>query len=97
MIGYQGTFVKSNGEQRTMNFIKLQDLPQGFLAAMTKGGSQRNLAEGQELVWDVDANAFRIYNWNTAIGEATTISGSFVQEGENYFFSFTNEANGGNL
>jgi len=97
MIGYRGTFVKSNGEQRTMNFVKLADLPQGFLESVTNGGSQRNLAEGQELVWDVDANAFRIYNWNTAIGDATTISGSFIQEGENYIFNFTNQSNSGNL
>ena len=97
MIGYRGTFVKSNGEERTMNFVKLADLPQGFLDSMVKGGNQRNLAEGQELVWDVDANAFRIYNWNTVVGETTAISGSYEQEGENFTFSFTSNANSGNL
>ena len=97
MIGYRGTFVKSNGEERTMSFVKLGDLPQGFLESVTNGGAQRNLAEGQELVWDVDANAFRIYNWNTAIGDTTAISGSYQQEGENFTFHFTNDVNGDNV
>tara|TARA_A200000159_G_scaffold151250_1_gene161247 strand:- start:2094 stop:2399 length:306 start_codon:yes stop_codon:yes gene_type:complete len=98
MIGYSGTFVKSNGDERTMTFVKLADLPAGFLDGKVKGDNptarQNNLSEGLELVWDVDTNAFRVYNWNTAIGETTTISGSYVQEGENYTFNFTDSTKG---
>jgi hypothetical protein len=98
MIGYSGTFVKNNGEERAMKFVKLADLPQGFLDNKVKGDDatarQRNLSEGFELVWDVDADAFRVYNWNTAIGETSTISGSYEQEGENHTFYFTDDVNG---
>ena len=30
MIVYKGTFVKKNGENRTMKFIKTKDLPKDF-------------------------------------------------------------------
>lgn len=97
MIGYSGTFVKNNGDERAMTFVKLSDLPAGFLDNKVKGDNptarQNNLAEGLELVWDVEANAFRVYNWNTAIGETATISGSYTQEGENYIFNFTDATN----
>lgn len=64
---YEGTFVKQNGDHRTMRFVKLNEVPSGFLPE-SKGGSSRNLAEGTELVWDLDSNGFRAFNWSTIVG-----------------------------
>ena len=30
MIAQRGTFIKANGEERQMNFVKLKNLPEGF-------------------------------------------------------------------
>ncbi len=53
-----------------MHFARLDDLPEDFMLSHTKGTTQkRKLAEGQELVWDVENQGFRIFNWKTAIGD----------------------------
>ncbi len=68
--GHTGTFVKQNGEQRTMTFVKLPDLPDQFLKSQIKGnGKERLLKDNLELVWEVKAKGFRIFNWNTVVGE----------------------------
>ena len=70
MIIYKGTFVKKNGDHRTMKFIKTKDLPKDFLSAKLKGtGKQNDLGEGKELVWDIENSNFRIYNYLTTVGE----------------------------
>ena len=69
MIANRGTFVKANGEERQMNFVRLSNLPDGFVEKNTSGGVGPTLAEGQEVVWDLDASGFRVFNWNTAVGE----------------------------
>jgi len=70
MIVYKGTFVKKNGENRTMKFIKTKDLPKDFLSDKLKGtGKQNDLGEEKELVWDVENSNFRIYNYATTVGE----------------------------
>ena len=70
---YTATFTKANGENREMNFIRLNDLPESFLSGKIKGtGNERTLNEGQEVVWDLDNNGFRVFNWKTIVGEATT-------------------------
>tara|TARA_Y100000592_G_C5254203_1_gene214265 strand:+ start:235 stop:489 length:255 start_codon:yes stop_codon:yes gene_type:complete len=72
MIVYQGTFVKKDGSQRTMKFIKTKDLPKDFLSAKLKGtGKQNNLGESKELVWDLDHQDFRIFNYETTVGKVT--------------------------
>ena len=68
MIAQRGTFIKSNGDERQMNFVRLENLPEGFINENTAGGSGPNLSEGQEVVWDLDVAAFRVFNWNTAVG-----------------------------
>ena len=69
MRAYVGTFTKKNGEARTMNFVKLNDLPKDFLNTQLTGtGSERVLEEGLELVWDLERNGFRVFNYNTVIG-----------------------------
>ena len=70
---YNSTYVKSSGENREMNFIRLNDLPESFLNGKIKGtGKERTLTEGQEVVWDLDNSGFRVFNWKTVVGEATT-------------------------
>lgn len=69
---HNGTFTKQNGDTRPMTFVRLEDLPTGFLDTQLTGtGVNRTLAEGQELVWDVANNGFRVFNHNTVIGEVT--------------------------
>lgn len=64
---YEGTFVKQNGDHRKMRFLKLSEVPSDFLPP-SKGGGPRNLSEGTELVWDLDSNGFRAFNWSTVVG-----------------------------
>lgn len=69
MKAYVGTFLKKDGSQRTMTFIKVNDLPKVFLEGRIKGtGRARTLADGSETVYDVDAKEFRIFNHNTVVG-----------------------------
>lgn len=90
---YTGTFTKKNGDERTMKFVRVQDLPEQFLNnQITGGGTERKLAEGLELVWDVENNGFRIFNWNTATQPLTSTE---VNE-ENYLnYSLNNTNNVG--
>ncbi len=72
MIVYKGTFVKKDGSQRTMKFIKTKDLPNEFLSARLKGtGKQNNLGESKELVWDLDNQGFRVFNYETVVGKVS--------------------------
>tara|TARA_R100000005_G_C4896989_1_gene140985 strand:+ start:321 stop:584 length:264 start_codon:yes stop_codon:yes gene_type:complete len=67
---YTGTFIKTNGDVRTMRFVRVPDLPNAFLAGKVKNtGKGSTLKEGRELVWDLDKNNFRIFDWASAIGE----------------------------
>jgi hypothetical protein len=64
-------FVKKNGEEREMHFIKLDNLPEEFLKEQLKGSNKkRNLEEGLEVVWDLEKRGFRVFNWNTDMGIA---------------------------
>lgn len=81
---YTGTFMKKNGDERKMNFVRLPELPEQFLTSRISGdGVARTLAEGLELVWDVDSDAFRVFNWKTAVGETTSV------EKEETFLNFS--------
>ncbi len=62
---YTGTFVKQNGQSRKMTFIKGTDVPQSVGSSATR---VRKLNEGYEIVYDVEASGFRIFNWNTVQG-----------------------------
>ena len=70
MKAYIGTFIKKNGEERTMKFVRLQDLQEKFITSKVKNtGAKRTLKEGLELVWDTDQSEFRIFNWSTTRGD----------------------------
>ena len=67
MKAYKGSFKKKNGDKREMVFSRIKDLPNGFVAARIVGaGSERAYPEGMELVWDLEADDFRIFNYKTA-------------------------------
>jgi hypothetical protein len=69
MKAYTGLFVKADGSRRQMRFAKLEDLPPAFLDAKTTGtGQSPQQAPGKELVWDLDAGQFRVFNYNTVQG-----------------------------
>lgn len=70
---YNATFIKKDGNERNMSFVKLNDLPRAFLDDKIKGARKNNLVEGQEVVWDVEKSAFRIFNWSTLVGEPTLV------------------------
>jgi len=66
MKAFKGTFKKKNGESRQMTFARLADLPDQFLETRVSGaGSEQTYPDGMELVWDLEADSFRIFNWNT--------------------------------
>ena len=72
MIAYVGSFVKDDGTVRRMYFAKLDDMPAGFLDAKTTGtGRSPTQESGKELVWDLQANNYRVFNYNTQRGEVT--------------------------
>ena len=73
---HEGIFKKKNGDQRLMKFVRTADLPQEFIQKITKSGSippTNHLPEGMEIVWDVNASAFRIFNWRTVVGTVAEI------------------------
>ena len=66
MKAYKGTFKKKNGDSRDMVFARLLDLPQKFLDERVQGaGSEQQYPEGMELVWDLEADNFRVFNWKS--------------------------------
>ena len=70
MTGYQATFTKKDGSAREIRFVRTNEMPQKWFANRVKGtGKKRVLKEGNELVWDIANEGFRIFNWNTVQGE----------------------------
>jgi hypothetical protein len=64
---YKGTFKKRNGEIRSMLFAKINELPDSFLDEKIIGsGVERSYPEGMELVYDLEADNFRVFNWLTS-------------------------------
>lgn len=64
---YNKTFVKKDGQKRDIKFIRLSELTkedyETFGVPPPSGSAPRKLSEGNELVWDVEVNNFRIFNW----------------------------------
>ena len=75
MRAFKGTCVNKDGKTRHMNFVKLRDLPEAFLKSkLTNGLKKRELTNGVEVVWDLDKESFRIFNYNTVVGSMTEYS-----------------------
>ena len=70
---YNATFVKKTGEERTMNFVRIGDLPDAFLVGKVNNtGYEPDPHNGLELVWDLDNKGFRTFNNNTTVGKVTS-------------------------
>lgn len=70
MKAYKGTFTKKDGTLRTMKFVRLSDLPQGFLNEHIKGtGPKKNPNPSLEVVWDLGKVSFRVFNWANVVGD----------------------------
>ncbi len=66
MKAFKGVFRKKDGTRREMVFARIQDLPQKFVASRIVGaGNEQKYPQGMELVWDLEADNFRIYNRKT--------------------------------
>ena len=69
MKAYRCYFKKKNGESRTMVFSRIDDLPDKFVASKISGaGKEQKYPDGMELVWDLEADNFRVFNWKTCDG-----------------------------
>ena len=84
MKAYKGKFKKKDGSEREMVFAKIHDIVKynnEFIAAKIVGdGTPKNYKPGQELVWDIEVDDFRIFNWEKAIEvEEITISESIFE------------------
>ena len=74
MKAYRGYFKKKNGDSRTMVFTRIDDLPAKFVASKIAGsGKEQKYPDGMELVWDLEADNFRIFNWKTCEGIPTIV------------------------
>jgi len=65
---YEGHFEKQNGDVRAMRFLKLNEVPSDFLPKPKTGNTPKNYEEGVELVWDLDKEDFRTFNWGSVVG-----------------------------
>ena len=73
MKATRATFIKKDGSERTLTFVKLEDLTEEFMKAHLKGGKQKTLKEGMEVVWDLEAKSFKMFNWKTLVGQPEEI------------------------
>ena len=69
MKAYTGTFIKKSGEVRTMTFAKVSELPKELLPEGKGGQKVKKLPEGMELVWDIENNYYRMFNFKTVVGK----------------------------
>ena len=65
MITYTAQFVTKDGSVRKMNFARLSDVQ--HMLPPSKGGVSKTLAAHQEMVWDLDKNNYRIFNWASVV------------------------------
>ena len=69
MKAFKGSFKKKSGEEREMFFARISDLPSQFVATKIVGaGKEQKYPEGMELVWDLESDDFRVFNWRTCEG-----------------------------
>lgn len=67
---YNKTFVKKDGSERVMNFVRLTELSIEDYNTLcipppsSTPSAKRKYGEGMEVVYDLDANDFRCFNWN---------------------------------
>jgi hypothetical protein len=68
---YTKKFIKKDGSERKMRFVRLSELTYSdydiYSIPPPTGSAPRKYAEGNELVWDLDCEDFRIFNWKSVI------------------------------
>lgn len=66
---YNKSFTKSDGTVRKMKFVRLNELTASDYAVFgvpsIHSESVRPLPPGQETVWDIEKQGYRVFNWNT--------------------------------
>ncbi len=67
---HTGTFTKADGTQRTMRFVKLNDVPTGYRG---NASGPNFKSPNVETVYDVDARGFRSFNHGTVVGSISTV------------------------
>tara|TARA_R100000152_G_C6749765_1_gene173412 strand:+ start:700 stop:951 length:252 start_codon:yes stop_codon:yes gene_type:complete len=68
---YTGTFVKRDGTRRTMNFVKVSDLPKSMTPKTTTNNYSRSNGE-IEVVYDTEKRGFRTFNHGTVVGTVSS-------------------------
>jgi len=66
---YRGSFLKGDNTERVMEFVRAADIAD--ILPVPKKQVQRK--PGQELVWDLQAGGFRIFNYTNQIGNLEEI------------------------
>jgi len=70
----KGTFIKVNGESRTMRFVRLSDFPSGMISESAQKHIDRlQSLHGSEIVYDIDKQDYRAYNWAKSSDESKSV------------------------
>jgi len=68
---YTGTFTKADGSERTMRFVRWNDIPSSF-----RGQSKYSSSGDVETVYDVEAKGYRSFNNHTVKGNISVMKES---------------------
>jgi hypothetical protein len=78
---YKGTFIKANGEERTMLFKFLSDLTEEDKSSLSQTETRHtqippkfHIFDQSELVFDCEKKSFRLFNWKTLKGSVEAIN-----------------------
>ena len=75
MLVRVGEFKKKDGQSRKMKFLKISDMSEEEKNKIgltpDKETKKKKLAEDSEMVYDVEARGFRVFNWATVTAEVT--------------------------
>jgi len=67
---YTGTFTKTDGTTRTMNYIQVSDLPSSQFSSKQRKESSGDM----RTVWDTDKHGFRTFNRSRIVGSVNSRS-----------------------
>ena len=65
---HTGTFTKTDGSTRTMNYIQVSDLPSSRFSTKQRKESSGDM----KTVWDTDAHGFRTFNRSRVVGSVNS-------------------------
>jgi hypothetical protein len=72
MLVTKASFLKKNGKEREMRFVRIKNLTedQRVRVGVKEDSMRKNYQEGSEVVYDLEAKDFRVFNWKTITGDA---------------------------